>query len=115
MRRIISGKVLLAVVCLMPLFIQAGSAQQGAATAEWRHYGGDAGGTKYSPLDQINAENVKDLQIVWRWRTASLGQATEINWQVTPLMVGDTLYFTAGPGRTAVALRRRKRRPKVDL
>jgi quinoprotein glucose dehydrogenase len=88
----------------MLLFIQAGTAQKGAGTTEWRHYGGDAGGTKYSPLDQINAENVKDLQIVWRWRTASLGQPTENNWEVTPLMVGDTLYFTAGPGRAAVAL-----------
>ena len=104
MRRTISGRVVLAIACLMLLFIQAGTAQKGAGTTEWRHYGGDAGGTKYSPLDQINAENVKDLQIVWRWRTASLGQPTENNWQVTPLLVGDTLYFTAGPGRSAVAL-----------
>ena len=29
---------------------------------EWRYYGGDAGSTKYSPLDQINAGNVKNLQ-----------------------------------------------------
>jgi quinoprotein glucose dehydrogenase len=47
---------------------------------------------------------VKDLQIVWRWKTASLGLPTENNWQVTPLMIGDTLYFTAGPGRSAVAV-----------
>ena len=32
----------------------------GAANrVEWRYYGGDAGSTKYSPLDQINAANVK--------------------------------------------------------
>jgi quinoprotein glucose dehydrogenase len=93
-----------AIACLILLFIQAGTAQKGAANREWRHYGGDAGGTKYSPLDQINASNVKNLQIVWRWRTASLGQPTENNWQATPLMIGDTLYFTAGPGRAAVAL-----------
>ncbi len=104
MRRIIPGRVLLAIAWLMLSFMQAGTAQNGAGTTEWRHYGGDAGGTKYSPLDQINAGNVKDLQIVWRWRTASLGQPTENNWQATPLMVGDTLYFTAGPGRSAVAL-----------
>jgi quinoprotein glucose dehydrogenase len=88
----------------MLLFMQAGSAQKGTLNGEWRHYGADAGGTKYSPLDQINASNVKDLQIVWRWRTAGLGQPTENNWEVTPLMIGDTLYFTAGPGRAAVAL-----------
>jgi quinoprotein glucose dehydrogenase len=86
------------------LFVPIGAAQKGAANQEWRHYGGDAGGTKYSPLDQINASNVKDLQIVWRWKTASLGLPTENNWQATPLMIGDTLYFTAGPGRSAVAV-----------
>src|SRR5262245_22150667 len=104
MRRTIFGRLAPAFLCLTLLFIQTGSAQKGATIAEWRHYGGDAGGTKYSPLDQINASNVKDLQIVWRWRTASLGQPTENNWEVTPLMIGDTLYFTAGPGRAAVAL-----------
>lgn len=89
-----------AVLFLAPI----STAQKGAANREWRHYGGDAGGTKYSPLDQINASNVKDLQIVWRWKTASLGLPTENNWQATPLMIGDTLYFTAGPGRSAVAV-----------
>jgi quinoprotein glucose dehydrogenase len=86
------------------LFVPTGMAQKGAANREWRHYGGDAGGTKYSPLDQINASNVKDLQIAWRWKTASLNLPTDNNWQVTPLMIGDTLYFTAGPGRSAVAV-----------
>jgi quinoprotein glucose dehydrogenase len=104
MRRTILGRQAPAYLCLMLLFIEAGSAQKGTTNADWRHYGGDAGGTKYSPLDQINASNVKDLQIVWRWRTASLGQPTDNNWEVTPLMIGDTLYFTAGPGRSAVAL-----------
>ena len=85
-------------------FVQTGTAQRGAASGEWRHYGGDAGGTKYSPLDQINASNVNKLQIVWRWKTSSLGQAADYNWQATPLMAGDTLYFTAGPTRAAVAI-----------
>src|SRR5687767_6569850 len=80
------------------------SAQRGAVNSEWRHYGGDQGGTKYSPLDQINASNVNRLEIVWRWKTASLGGTTENNWQVTPLAIDGTLYFTAGPLRSAVAL-----------
>src|SRR5262245_25517690 len=33
---------------------------------EWPHYGGDDRATKYSPLDQINAANVKELRIAWR-------------------------------------------------
>ena len=36
-------------------------AQQGAAKGEWHYYGGDAGNSKYSPLDQINARNVNCL------------------------------------------------------
>ena len=47
------------------------TAQQGApANGEWPTYGGDLGGTKYSPLDQIDATNFADLEIVWRWQSA---------------------------------------------
>jgi quinoprotein glucose dehydrogenase len=46
-------------------------AQRGAtASGEWRFYGGDLGNTKYSPLDQINGTNFRQLQIAWRWRSA---------------------------------------------
>ena len=33
---------------------------------EWRYFGGDAAFTRYSPLDQIDRENVGGLEIVWR-------------------------------------------------
>ena len=33
--------------------------------AEWRTYGGDKAFNRYSPLDQINAGNVKDLKVAW--------------------------------------------------
>src|SRR5262245_64843308 len=84
--------------------LQPGSAQHGATGGEWRHYGGDAGGTKYSPLDQISAANVKQLQIVWRWKSENYGPRPDFNWQVTPLMVGGVLYFTAGTRRAAIAV-----------
>ena len=46
-------------------------AQQGApANGEWPTYGGDLGGTKYSPLDQIDRTNFGDLEIAWRWLSA---------------------------------------------
>ncbi len=79
-------------------------AQQGTpAGGEWRVNGGDAGSTRYSPLDQINAANVKTLQVVWRWKAQNMGPAPQAAWEVTPLMVGGKLYFTAGTGRTVVA------------
>ena len=37
------------------------------STGEWRSYAGDVKGTKYSPLDQIDAGNFSDLELMWRW------------------------------------------------
>jgi quinoprotein glucose dehydrogenase len=79
-------------------------AQQGTpANGEWRVNGGDTGSTRYSPLDLINANNVKDLQVVWRWKAQNMGPRPQAAWEVTPLMVGGRLYFTAGTGRTVVS------------
>ena len=78
--------------------------QQGApAVGEWRTYGGDSGNTRYSPLDQINAANARNLQVVWRWKAQNMGPSPQAAWEVTPLMAGGKLYFTAGVGRTVVA------------
>ena len=80
------------------------SAQRGADAGEWRHYGGDLGSTKYSPLDQMNRDNVTDLQVGWRWRTDNFGPRLDLNYQATPLMVGGVLYTTAGWRRNVVAI-----------
>ena len=37
-------------------------AQQGAKGGEWRAFGAEEGSTSYSPLDQINRDNIKDLK-----------------------------------------------------
>ena len=95
----------LPLLSLLLLALAGGAqAQQGATNGEWRYYGGDAGNTKYAPLDQINASNVKDLSIAWRWKTDNFGSTADFNWEVTPLMVGGVLYFTAGTRRDVVAL-----------
>ena len=39
----------------------------GTDNGEWMSYAGDIGGSKYSPLDQIDATNFSDLQIAWQW------------------------------------------------
>ena len=79
-------------------------AQQGAEDGEWRHYGGDVGNTRYSGLDQINAENFSDLELVWRMKTDNFGPEPEYNFQSTPLMVDGVVYTTAGTRRTVVAV-----------
>jgi quinoprotein glucose dehydrogenase len=80
------------------------SAQSGATGGEWRYYGADPGSTRYSPLDQINKTNVKDLRIAWRWKTDNFGPQPDYNYQATPIMVGGVLYTTAGSLRDAVAI-----------
>jgi quinoprotein glucose dehydrogenase len=78
--------------------------QHGTKDGDWRFYGGDAGSTKYSPLDQINAENVAELEIVWRWKANNFGPRPDYNWQATPLAIDGVLYTTAGTRRDVVAL-----------
>src|SRR5436190_16186009 len=71
---------------------------------EWPSYTGDVRGTKYSPLDQITADNFNKLEIAWRFKTDSLGTRPEYKLEGTPLMVGGVLYATAGTRRAVVAI-----------
>jgi quinoprotein glucose dehydrogenase len=71
---------------------------------EWPTYGGNLASHRYAPLDQINAENFKDLEIAWRLRTDFLGPRPDTLYSATPLYVNGVLYTTAGQRRAAVAL-----------
>jgi len=86
------------------LWASPATAQYGAKEGEWRFYGGDAGSTKYSALGQIDRNNVKDLQIAWRWRTENFGPRPEFYYRGTPLMIDGVLYATAGFRRAVVAI-----------
>ena len=44
---------------------------------EWRSYGGEEGSTRYSPLDQITRDNVKNLKVAWTWKFDNFGTAPE--------------------------------------
>src|SRR5678816_4153805 len=72
-------------------------------SVEWRAFSGEEF-SHYSPLDQINRDNVKNLQVAWTWRFDNYGTATEtLQTETTPLMVNGVLYFTAGPRRNVIA------------
>ncbi len=94
----------LALATIIALSPAAASAQRGAAEGEWRYYGGDAGSTRYAPLDQIDRDNAASLEIAWRWQAANFGPAPEYNYRTTPLMVDGVLYATAGYRRTVAAI-----------
>lgn len=89
-------------ICLVLLFSAAAGGQDGPAGGEWPYWGGDAGSTRYTPLDQIDASNVDDLQIAWRWKALPLRNgAPEWNLKATPLMVDGALYTSAGVNQAA--------------
>ena len=88
-------------IATLTLFPTPLAAQQGATGGNWPTYGGDLGHTRYSPLEQIDADNFNSLELAWRFRTENLGPRPEFIFQATPLMVDGVLYTTAGTRRAA--------------
>jgi quinoprotein glucose dehydrogenase len=61
---------------------------------EWWHYQGDHGRNQYSPLDQINVENVGQLQVAWTYHSGDHSPEGRIQIQCNPLIVRGILYGT---------------------
>lgn len=78
-----------------------------AADNGWNAYGGDAAGTRYSPLKQLTRENVARLRPVWTYHTGTLKPETELNekaaFEATPILVEGTLFLTT-PFNRIIAL-----------
>src|SRR5712691_3243706 len=76
---------------------------------EWRAYNGSYASTRYSPVDQINKDTVKNLKVLWRQSLTpdAVKEGREgvpsppINNETTPLMVGGLVYFSTGIGGVA--------------
>jgi quinoprotein glucose dehydrogenase len=70
----------------------------GATKDDWAYYGHDAGGTRYSPLTQINRENVAKLKVAWIFHTGDIsdgsGRPKRSGLETTPILVDGTLYLT---------------------
>ena len=99
---VISGLVLLSALSLAG----AAQAQQltGTENGEWRYLGGDIGHTRYTPNDQINAENFGDLEQAWIWRSDNFGPNIDYFSRSTPIYVDGILYTVATPRRQVVAI-----------
>src|SRR6266480_7305466 len=65
---------------------------------EGRIYGGDAGGTRYFTLKQLNKKNVMQLEVAWVYDTGDVSDGTEYPtrsaFEATPLVVDGVLYVT---------------------
>ena len=82
-------------------------AQDRTPKGEWRYYSGDNGAKKYSPLDQINKDNVAKLGVAWRrphvdpeLLAGYQGQPLRLsnNFRSTPITVNGVLYASNAVG-----------------
>jgi membrane-bound PQQ-dependent dehydrogenase (glucose/quinate/shikimate family) len=86
-----------------------GQILSGSIDQEWRSYGHDPGGMRFSPLKQISRANVRQLQRAWTYHTgetdwSSIKTGGRIAaFESTPLMVDGVLYFTT-PASRAIAV-----------
>ncbi len=71
---------------------------------DWPVYHGNEFSQRYSPLDQINADNVGTLKMAWSFSTQNFGPTTDITNPSTPLEVNGILYANVGLTRNVVAL-----------
>jgi len=78
----------------LPFFTLCSALLFAQDASEWPAYGRDPGGTKYSPLDQINTRNVSALVRVWSYHTGERG-----TWENTPIVVGGVMYFATQKNR----------------
>ena len=89
----VSGPIIAAAMAVL-----AAQAQDKPGQVEWRYYGGDQGGMKYSPLADINLSNVNACRRRGngstgkrRWSSTAPCRATS---RATPLMIDGVLYVT---------------------
>jgi quinoprotein glucose dehydrogenase len=81
--------------------------RNGSQVDDWPYYGHDAGGMRYSPLTQINRENVAQLKVAWTFHTGDVsdgsGGRQRSGFETTPILVDGTLYFST-PFNRVIAL-----------
>ncbi len=81
---------------------EAVAPKQGMHDGEWVAYGADKGSTKYSSLEQINADNVADLALAWEWTSPDMAimetdrRLVPFIHEVTPIVVNGTMYVSTG-------------------
>jgi len=88
-------------------------------TTDWPAYGGDAGGSGYSALHQVNVDNVQQLEVAWTFSTGELSHdpgndsemqgecgnchTGEVKFETTPILV-DGRMFVSTPLNRVIAL-----------
>jgi quinoprotein glucose dehydrogenase len=114
----------LAALLLIAVGAAARSAVADGTIAEWPYYGGDAGGSRYSLLTQIDRNNVSQLKVAWEYHTGDVSDGSDdrrkSEFETTPIVAAGTMYLTT-PFNRVIALDPETGRekwsfdPKIDL
>ena len=75
----------------------------------WPTPSGDPGAMRWSPLADVNRDNVQQLQVAWRWKTGEKNvlagpdqkPARPGLFQASPVVIGDTMYLSTGYAQVA--------------
>jgi len=104
-----AGLVLPQVISAQTAKPRSSAANAGGAlvNGDWAYVGHDAGGMRYSPLKQINVDNVKNLRVAWTYHVGDIsdgkGFARRSGFETTPILVDGTLFLTT-PFNRVIAL-----------
>jgi quinoprotein glucose dehydrogenase len=75
------------------------------AIVEWPYVGADANNSRHSPLTDVNAATVGQLQVAWRWRPEERPmpefKTVPGNFTATPLMIDNVVYVSTNYNRVA--------------
>ena len=94
-----SWLVLVALASAVALFLAAaGSGAEG--DVGWRGWGNTPDNQRYSPLTQIDKDNVDQLGRVFTVNFRTLDPIARLGQQSYPVVVGDRMYVTTGEGKT---------------
>ena len=97
--------ILLFLAVLLGIGVLAKS--KSSADGDWPAYGRDSGGSRYSPLNEINRSNVTSLKMAWTYRTGAVDvkgrSASNAAFEATPIVVDGTLYLST-PFNRVIAL-----------
>jgi glucose dehydrogenase len=93
--RFVWMKAAVCVAMLAALYAQSAPAQN---NGDWPMYGHDLASTRFSPLTQINTQNVANLKLAWSYamRPGGAGPSAASFNQVTPIVVKGVMYLPAG-------------------
>src|SRR5687767_12056220 len=89
-------------VGLFCLTFPSAQSKRGTENGEWRYLGGDAGHTRYSPLDQVTPANFETLKEAWRFSPQDVVGPTTA--RATPSYIGGKLLSVAGYRRHVVSI-----------